>query len=112
MIDGGLASVPNRSKFHSFEIRARIFKLFKESKNRFQGINSASQCSLAVWYDNPIPIRYLALGDCLKIPAQYGPMRFGPVIKERKGCKHIVCCSVWRLPVTVPASRGELSVFI
>ncbi len=41
-----------------------------EPRNRFQGINSASQCSLAGRYDNPIPTRFLAPIDCLKIPAQ------------------------------------------
>jgi hypothetical protein len=33
-------------------------------------INSASLCSLAGQYDNPIPTRFLAPIDCLKIPAQ------------------------------------------
>jgi hypothetical protein len=40
-----------------------------ESRNRFQGINSASICSLAGRYDNPIPTGFLAPIDCLKIPA-------------------------------------------
>jgi hypothetical protein len=30
---------------------------FKEPRNRFQGIDSASLCSLAGRYNNPIPIR-------------------------------------------------------
>ncbi len=38
-------------------------------RNRFQEMNSASLCSLAGRYDNPIPPRFLALIDCLKIPA-------------------------------------------
>ena len=29
-------------------------RIFKEPRNRFQGINSASLCSLAGRYDNPI----------------------------------------------------------
>ncbi len=33
---------------------------FKEPRNRFQGINSASLCSLASQYDKPIPARILA----------------------------------------------------
>ncbi len=41
-----------------------------EPRNRFQGINSASFCSLAGRYDNPIPTRFLAPIYCLKIPAQ------------------------------------------
>jgi hypothetical protein len=45
------------------------FLNFKEPKNRFQGINYASLCSLAGRYDNPIPTRFLAPVDCLKIPA-------------------------------------------
>jgi hypothetical protein len=42
-----------------------------ELRNRFQGMNSASLCSLAGRYDNPIPPRFLAPIDCLKIPALY-----------------------------------------
>ncbi len=38
-------------------------------RNLFQGMNSASLCSLAGRYDNPIPNRFLAPIDCLKIPA-------------------------------------------
>ncbi len=41
-----------------------------EPWNRFQGMNSASVCSLAGRYDNPIPTRCLAPIDCLIIPAQ------------------------------------------
>ncbi len=32
-------------------------------------MNSASLCSLVGRYDNPIPTRFLAPLDCLKIPA-------------------------------------------
>ena len=46
------------------------FETFKETKNRFQGTNSARLCSLAGRYDNVIPTRLLATKDCLKIPAQ------------------------------------------
>jgi hypothetical protein len=41
-----------------------------EPRNRFQSINSASLCSLAGRYDNPIPTRCLAPKDFLKIPSQ------------------------------------------
>ncbi len=41
-----------------------------QPKNRFQGTNSARLCSLASRYNNPIPTRFLAPIDCLKIPAQ------------------------------------------
>jgi hypothetical protein len=37
-------------------------------RNRFHGIDSASLCSLAGRYDNPIPTRLLAPIDCSKIP--------------------------------------------
>ncbi len=40
-------------------------------RNRFQEMNSASLCSLAGRYNNPIPTRCLAPIDFLKIPAQY-----------------------------------------
>jgi hypothetical protein len=44
--------------------RARIFKVLRSPRT-----NSASICSLAGRYDNPIPTRFLAPLDCLKIPA-------------------------------------------
>ncbi len=47
-----------------------VFEQIKEPKNRFQGTNSARLHSLAGRYDNPIPTRFLAPLDCLKIPAQ------------------------------------------
>jgi hypothetical protein len=52
------------------EHQSPYFKTFMEPRNRFQGINSASLCSLAGRYFNPIPTRFLAPIDCLKIPAQ------------------------------------------
>ncbi len=52
--------------------RDGIFLTFKEPRNRFQEIDFASLCSLAVRYDNPIPTWFLAPLDCSKIPAQ-GP---------------------------------------
>ncbi len=45
-----------------------------EPGNRYQGMNSASLCSLAGRYDNPIPPRSLAPIDSLKIPAQPLPV--------------------------------------
>jgi hypothetical protein len=47
-----------------------VFLNLYGARNRFQGMNSASLCSLAGRYDNPIPPRFLAHIDCLKIPAQ------------------------------------------
>jgi hypothetical protein len=41
--------------------------------NRFQETNSASLCSLAGRYDNPIAPRFLAPIGCLKIPAHFTP---------------------------------------
>jgi hypothetical protein len=46
------------------------FKTYKEPRNRFKGINSASLCSLAGQYYNPIPNRFLVPKKYLKIPAQ------------------------------------------
>ncbi len=42
---------------------------FNGAQDQFQGINTASLCSLAARFDNPIPTRFLATIDCLKIPA-------------------------------------------
>ncbi len=46
-----------------------VLLTFKEPRNLFQGFDSASLCSLAGRYDNPIPARFLAPIDCSKIPA-------------------------------------------
>jgi hypothetical protein len=46
------------------------FKMFMGPRNSF--LNSASLCSLAGRYDNPIPPRFLAPIDILKIPALIG----------------------------------------
>jgi hypothetical protein len=48
-------------------------------RNRFQGMNSASLCSLAGRYDNPLPLRFLAPIDSLKITALTG------------GCDNTIC---------------------
>jgi hypothetical protein len=40
-----------------------------EPGNWFQRMNFASLCSQAGRYDNPVPTRFLASIDCLKIPA-------------------------------------------
>jgi hypothetical protein len=60
----GDTNLPNRM------LRSRFIKFFKEPKNRFQGINTASPCSLAGRYDDPTPTRFLHRLDCLKIRAQ------------------------------------------
>jgi hypothetical protein len=54
-----------------FFFQSPNFLTYKETKKRFQGINSARLCSLAGRYDNPIPIRFLVPLDCLKIPTQF-----------------------------------------
>jgi hypothetical protein len=77
-------SVTIVNKFHRFFIDFLLFNkaplyspllslnffTFTEPKNRFQGINSGSLCSLAGLYDNPVPIRFPVPIDCLKIPSQ------------------------------------------
>jgi hypothetical protein len=50
-------------------LQIRALSPFMEPRNRFQGMNSASLCSLAGRYDQPLPPRFLAPIDCLKIPA-------------------------------------------
>ncbi len=46
--------------------------MFMGPRNWFQGMNSASLFSLAGRYDSPIPHRFLAPIDFLKIPALAG----------------------------------------
>jgi hypothetical protein len=57
-----------------------VFLIVYGAQNRFQGMNSASLCSLAGRYDIPIPPRFLAPKDCLKIPA---PDEFFVQLKKR-----------------------------
>jgi hypothetical protein len=59
-------------------------------RNRFQGINSTSLCSLAGRYDNPIPTRCLTPIDFLKIPAQAagGPAHEYQSLPPSKQCMH------------------------
>jgi hypothetical protein len=64
-------SVPGPHKCLKIPALSPNFLTFKELENRFQGTNSARLCSLAGRYDNPIPTRFQAPIDCLKIPAQY-----------------------------------------
>ncbi len=52
---GLVTRVPSRTRNQSPN-----FLTFKEPRNRFQGINSASLWILAGQYDNPIPSRFLA----------------------------------------------------
>jgi hypothetical protein len=69
----GVASVHTRPYFLQRGLVSSIlspnFHTFKEPKNRFQEINSASVFSLVGRYENPIPTRFLAPIDCFKIPA-------------------------------------------
>jgi hypothetical protein len=51
-----------------------------EPKNWFQGTDSASLCSLAGRYDNPIPTQFLAPIDCSKIPARLWRLYISPVL--------------------------------
>jgi hypothetical protein len=58
--------------FHRFRLirstsEPEFLNFQRAPKNRFQGINSASLCSLTGRYDNPIPTRCLAPIDYLKI---------------------------------------------
>ncbi len=75
---GDLFSMVKKVRIESDTGGDGIFKLLKSPgidsresirRNRFQGIDSASLCSMAGWYDNPTPTRFLAPMDCLKIPA-------------------------------------------
>ncbi len=51
-------------------LQSRYFYTFKELRNIFHGIDSASLCSLAGRYDNPVPSRFLGPIDWSKMPAQ------------------------------------------
>ncbi len=74
MIKSYIHSLPSKFVWNTGHSRLRAvlspyFLKLMEPRNRFQRMNSASLCSLAGWYDNPIPPRFLAPIDSLKIPA-------------------------------------------
>ena len=76
-------------------------------RNRFQGMNSASLCSLAGRYDNPIPTRCLAPIDFLKIPARVS--RYDHVLRSSSVCACLVevrCGCAAHLRPAVPAGRS------
>ncbi len=60
--------------------------MFMGPRNWFQKINSASLCSLAGRYDNPIPPRFLDPVDSLKIPAYMpkGGLYVNEIISEKR----------------------------
>ncbi len=58
--------------FQKKNICAGIFKLLRSPGIDSKEIDSASLCSLAGQYVNPIPTRFLAPINCLKIPALSG----------------------------------------
>ncbi len=62
--------------------------MFMGPRHWFQGMNSASICSLAGRYENPIPPRCLAPLDFLKIPALCGLCRADACFPVE------LCCSV------------------
>jgi hypothetical protein len=65
MVQGG-TDLQGRKRLRGLRL---YFKTFKEPRNRFQGLDPASLCSLAGRQDKPIPTRFLAPIDCYKIPA-------------------------------------------
>jgi hypothetical protein len=68
--DGAVRTISHQCSLQDKPYRLPEFQTLKEPKNKFQGTNSAKLCSLAGLYDNPIPTRFLAPIDYLKIPAQ------------------------------------------
>jgi hypothetical protein len=65
------SSTPSSAKLAREGFQSPNFETFNESKDRFQGTNSARLCSLTGKYNSPIPTRFLAPVDCLKIPALF-----------------------------------------
>ncbi len=61
---------PEKSPLNGRWSELEFLNFYGEPKNWFQETNYARLCSLAGRYDNPIPTRFLAPIDCLKIQAQ------------------------------------------
>jgi hypothetical protein len=72
--------------------------MFMGPRNWFQGMHSASLRSLAGRYDNPIPPRFLAPIDFLKIPALFNIFR------------EPTCSPCWDTSVT-PSSRIQINSY-
>jgi hypothetical protein len=66
-----VSTLQYQSQKPAFGTAEPVFLNVLGPRNWFQGMNSASLCSLAGRYDNPIPPRFLAPIDFLKIPAQF-----------------------------------------
>jgi hypothetical protein len=64
-------------------------EFLKEPKNRFQVANSARLCGLAGRLDYPIPTRFLAPIDCLKIPALPDPAAHTLQSKTTENLVHV-----------------------
>jgi hypothetical protein len=90
-----------------------------ETRNRCQGINSASLCSLAGRYDNPIPTQCLAPIDFLKIPALgdgdkgieivYGEEKNILYCAEAAKAEQKYPCMYWQGKPNEPTKEGPLS---
>ncbi len=94
--------------------------MFMGPQNWFQGMNSASLCSPAGRYENPIPPRCLASIDFLKIPAQshtgtkvvwpdFQPMRVPeePVCIDLFRQNPVFTSRIWNLPFMSTASGNR-----
>ncbi len=87
---------PSHTSFQLIrQTQSWYFKTLMEPKNRCQGINSASLCSLAGRYDNPIPTPCLAPIDFLKIPALTSTFtqREGRLKERERKKNHCHCVS-------------------
>jgi len=84
-----------------------VFKLLKSPGIDSKAPDSASLCSLAGRYDNPIPIRFLEPRDCSKIPARYSTpacLKVGPGF-ESQG-KLFAVQQRWGLMLKTPVSSA------
>jgi hypothetical protein len=91
--------------------RGRIFKCYGAQES-FLRNNSASLCSLAGRYDNPIPIRFLAPIDCLKIPALESGPAILSVLRPPPLSRVAVLYCVLATPPVVTNQAVEVRTFI
>jgi hypothetical protein len=87
-----------------------------EPRNRCQGINSASLCSMAGRYDNPIPTRCLAPIDFLIIPAEHAAANFPTIARVPYSCQCSYCrrhpCCCWFCKVAVIPAIASFSTVV
>jgi hypothetical protein len=82
-----------------------------EPRNRFQGMNSASLCSRAGRYDNPLPLRCLAPIASLKFQlySSYRPARLHRLAKSIPRNRFLASINIYKYGLSLCSWRAGTS---